>query len=46
MEFLNIGFTELLLIAIVVMVLFGPERTREGMRWAAQIGRASCRERV
>lgn len=36
MEFLNIGFTELLLIAIVVMVLFGPERTREGMRWAAR----------
>lgn len=36
MEFLNIGFTELLLIAIVVMVVFGPERTREGMRWAAR----------
>ena len=36
MEFLNVGFTELLLIAIVVMVVFGPERTREGMRWAAR----------
>ncbi len=36
MEFLNLGFTELLLIAIVVMVVFGPERTREGMRWAAR----------
>ena len=36
MEFLNVGFTELLLIAIVVMVVFGPERAREGMRWAAR----------
>ena len=46
----DIGFAELLVIAVVALVVMGPERLPQTLRtmglWIGQIGRASCRERV
>ena len=42
----GIGWAELLLIFIIVLLLFGAKRLPEIAQGLGKIGRASCRERV
>ena len=49
MNILNVGIPELLLLGVILLVIFGPDRLQDEAKKAAQnyeIGRASCRERV